>query len=116
MRAATSDYQTVVHSELRVPVTDGDIARILHLRESKSLLKKRLDELEQNLERAEFDIIKRIESGVPVKAINHINVRSTERHFPKWKEAFISAMGIKAAEKVLANTKPQVYKTLVIGD
>ena len=109
-------YELVEQTDLKIAVTDGDIARILHLRESKSLLKKRLAELDENLEQAEFDVIKRIEDGAPVHTTHQLNVRETQRHFPSWKDAFISVAGINAAARVLANTKPQIYKSLVISE
>lgn len=55
-----------------------------------------------------------VEAGSVVKTTHPLRVKTSERHFPSWKDAFISQLGLHAAAKVLAQTAPRIYKTLVI--
>ena len=95
-------------------VTDNEVNRIVNLRDSRALLKKRLEEIEANLEQAEEGVIKLVEAGSIVSTTYPIRVKTSERHFPSWKDAFISHLGLTAAAKVLAQTEPRIYKTLII--
>lgn len=101
-------------SSNQIAITDNEVNQIVNLRDSRALLKRRLDEIESALEQAEEDVIKLVEAGVVVKTSYPIKVKTSERHFPSWKDAFISHLGISAAAKVLAQTEPRIYKTLVI--
>lgn len=105
------------HSHQTLPtVVDLEVTRILELRESRIVLKKRLSELEEILERAENSVINMVERGEPVSSSHLLKVKTVERHFPSWREEFTRFAGIKATARVLANTPPQIYKVLVIKE
>ncbi len=95
-------------------VTDNEVNRIVSLRDSRAILKKRLEEIEANLEQAEEGVIRLVEAGSAIETTYPIKVKVSERHFPSWKDAFISHLGLTAAAKVLAQTEPRIYKTLII--
>lgn len=95
-------------------ITDNEVNQIISLRDSRALLKRRLDEVEAALENAEEDVIKLVEAGSAVKTTYPLRVKTSERHFPSWKDAFIQHLGVNAAAKVLAHTEPRIYKTLII--
>lgn len=109
---------TVVQIQSQVAVqfavTDDEVNRILNLRDNRAMLKRRLEEVEATLEQAEEGVIKMLETGNPVKSSYPLRVKTSERHFPSWKDAFISHLGQSAAAKVLAQTQPRIYKTLII--
>ena len=101
-------------TNIQIAITDNEVNQIVSLRDSRTLLKRRLDEIESALEQAEEDVIKLVEAGAVVKTSYPIKVKTSERHFPSWKDAFISHLGVNAAAKVLAQTVPRIYKTLII--
>lgn len=95
-------------------VTDHDVENIINLRESREQLKRRLAEVEDSLILAEEAVIQRLEVGAKVQAKYPLEIKTRERYFPSWKDAFLSRLGETEAAKVMAQTPPRVYKSLLI--
>ena len=96
------------------PITDSDITRLLKLRESKTFLKKRLEQLELDLKANEEEIMLKIESGSMIQCKHMLSIKSSERRTPSWKEAFINLAGEVEAKKIIDFTAPHITKSLVI--
>lgn len=97
-----------------ISVTDNEVENIIELREGREQLKKQLSDIEARLELAEDTIIQRLEFGVKVRSRYPLEIKTRERYFPSWKEAFLNRLGNAEAAKVLAQTTPKIYKTLII--
>lgn len=106
--------QIQIHKVTQSVITDNEVNHIVRLRDSRAQLKKRLNEIEAALEHAEEGVIKLVEAGGLMKTTYPLRVKTSERHFPSWKDAFVSHLGVNAAAKVLAQTEPRIYKTLII--
>ena len=97
------------------PVTDLDISKVINLRESKSFLKKRLEQIEADLDSVECDLISRIEDGAVIQSRFPVSIKTTERRYPSWKDAFVAAVGESEAKKVTESTRPTISKSIVIS-
>jgi hypothetical protein len=96
-------------------VTDTDVTRLMNLRESKSFLKKRLEQIDIDLSTAEEELITRIEAGARIQSRYPVSINTSERRYPSWKEAFIVAVGEMEAKKVTDSTEPTISKSIVIS-
>lgn len=95
-------------------ITEIEIASLLNLRESKSFLKKRLEQIDSDLESLEQELIGRIEHGAKVTCRYPVNVKVSERRYPSWKDAFIRIAGEQEAKRITESTSPTVSKSLVV--
>lgn len=86
----------------------------MSLRESKTCIKKRLEQIDSDLAALEDDLIAKIESGARIESPHSICVKSTERRCPSWKDAFINVAGEPEAKKVINSTAPTILKSIVI--
>lgn len=104
-------------SELEAtPITEMEIANLLNLRESKSFLKKRLEQIDSDLESLEQELIGRIEHGVTVTCRYPVSVKVTERRYPSWKDAFIGIAGEQEAKRITESTAPTISKSLIVTE
>ena len=97
------------------PVTDLDVTKLLNLRDSKSFLKKRLEQVDTDLSAAEEELITRIEAGARIQSRYPVSIKTSERRYPSWKDAFITAVGEMEAKKVTDSTEPTIAKSIVIS-
>lgn len=95
-------------------VTRTQIQSLLAMRESLDAMKKRYDLLENSVKATEQEIIAQIESGIEVDSDYDLQIRTSERRYPAWKSYFVEVAGAAAAERVLAETLPTIYKTLIV--
>ena len=101
--------------ELKSPsVAESDVTKLLNLRESKSFLKKRLEQIDSELEALEQDLIERLEQGAEVKCRYPVSIKVTERRYPSWKDAFIGIAGEQEAKRITESTAPTISKSLVV--
>lgn len=96
-------------------ITDLEIGKLRSLRESRTFMKQRLAELEDDLASHEKDLIARLESGAVSESQATLTVKTTERRCPSWKDAFMSRLGEIEARKVTASTTPTISKSIVIS-
>lgn len=96
-------------------VTDFDVTRLMNFLESKAFLKKRLEQIDAHLETLEKELIARIEAGARINSRFPISVRTTERRYPSWKEAFVKVAGESEAKKIVDSTAPTISKSIVIS-
>lgn len=99
----------------RTSVTEEDITKLLNLRESKAFLKKRLDQIDSDLDALEEELIGRIENGAVIECRYPVSVKTTERRYPSWKDAFVKVAGEQEAKKVTDCTEPTVSKSVVVS-
>lgn len=97
------------------PISETDVTRFLNCLETKAFLKKRLEQIDSELEGLEQDLIERIEVGAKINSRVPISIKTTERRYPSWKDAFIKIAGEAEAKKVIAATEPTVSKSIVIS-
>ncbi len=95
-------------------ITDADIIKFMNLRESKAFIKKRLEQIDSDLTALEDELIARIEGGARSESRYPISIKTSERRYPSWKDAFISVAGASEAEKVINSTTPTISKAIVI--
>lgn len=95
-------------------VDDTDISKLLNLRESKSFLKKRLEQIDSDIEAIEKDLIERIDLGAQIICRYPVSVKVTERRYPSWKEEFIKLAGEQKAKNITELTPPTVSKSIVV--
>ena len=101
---------------LRKPIIAPiQIENLLAMRESLDSLKKRYQLLEDSVKATEQEIIEQIEQGAEIAGRYVLQIRATERRFPSWKNYFVEVAGCEAAERILLNTIPTVYKNLIIN-
>lgn len=96
-------------------ITDIEVMKLMNLRESKAFIKKRLEQIDSDLTTLEDDLIARIESGARIESHHSISVKTSERRYPSWKDAFIAAAGETEAKKVVESTTPTISKSIVIS-
>lgn len=96
-------------------ITDLEIGKLRSLRESRTLMKQRLAELEDDLASHEKDLIARLESGAVSESQDTLTVKTTERRYPSWKDAFVSRLGEIEARKVTDSTTPTISKSIIIS-
>jgi len=96
-------------------ITDIEVMKLMNLRESKTFIKKRLEQIDSDLTALEDDLIARIESGARIESPHPICVKTSERRCPSWKDAFIAAAGETEAKKVIESTTPTISKSIVIS-
>lgn len=97
-------------------ITDVEIIKLMNLRESKVFIKKRLEQIDSDLTALEEELIVRIEAGAPIECPHPISVKTSERRYPSWKDAFISIAGEPKAKKVIDSTAPTITKSIVISN
>ncbi len=97
------------------PVSDLDVTKLINLRESKTFLKKRLEQIDLDLSTAEDELIARIEAGAQIVTQYPVSIKITERRYPSWKDAFIKALGDSEAKKVTDITAPTISKSIVVS-
>ncbi len=99
----------------KVAVTNTEIEQLLALRETQKELKRRLELIDQSVDSTEQAIISKLDSGANISACGFgLEVKQVERRYPAWKEHFIDLAGKEAADRVLAETDPKVYRNLKI--
>lgn len=96
-------------------ITDIEVMKLMNLRESKTFIKKRLEQIDSDLAALEDDLIARIESGARIESHHPISIKTSERRCPSWKEAFITVAGEPEAKKVINSTDPTISKSIVIS-
>ena len=97
-----------------IQITEFQIQELLAQRESLDALKKRYELLENSVRATEQEIIVLVESGAEIRTSYDLQIRKSERRFPSWKAHFAEVAGAEAAERVLNETTPTIYKTLVV--
>lgn len=97
-------------------ITEMEIANLLNLRESKSFLKKRLEQIDSDLESLEQELIGRIEDGAEVTCRYPVSVKVTERRYPSWKDAFLGIAGEQEAKRITESTAPTISKSLIVTE
>lgn len=97
------------------PVTDFDVTRFMNFLESRAFLKKRLEQIDAQLEALENDLIARIESGARISSRFPVSVKTSERRYPSWKDAFVRVAGEVEAKKITESTAPTISKSIVIS-
>lgn len=97
------------------PVTDLDVTKLLNLRDSKSFLKKRLEQIDVDLSTAEEELITRIEAGARIESHYPVSIKTSERRYPSWKDAFINVVGETEAKKITDSTEPTISKSIIIS-
>lgn len=95
-------------------ITEIEVMKLINLRESKGFIKKRLEQIDADLTALEDDLVERIESGAGIESSHPICVKTSERRYPSWKDAFITAAGEQEAKKVIESTAPTISKSIVI--
>lgn len=95
-------------------ITEIEVMKLINLRESKTFIKKRLEQIDADLAALEVDMIARIECGARIESPHPICVKTSERRYPSWKDAFITAAGEQEAKKVIESTAPTISKSIVI--
>lgn len=107
---------TQVIAARRQSITDQEIEHILALRDSQDSFKRRLDLIDKALNRAESQVMDKLIQDASLKQCSFaLGIEEAERRFPAWKEHFIEYAGKDAADRVLADTKPKIYRRLKIG-
>lgn len=107
-----------IHMKLKSsvkPVTDIDVTKVLNLRESKAFLKKRLEQIDSDLESMESELIERIKSGASIECKALVSVKTSERRYTSWKKAFLKFAGEQESKKIIDATEPTVTKSLIIS-
>lgn len=99
-----------------ISVTDADVAKVINLRESKAFIKKRLEQIDSDLAALEDDLIARIEDGARIESHHYVSIKTTERRYPSWKDAFISVAGELEAKRIIDATTPTLSKSVVIAN
>lgn len=97
-------------------ITDVEVMKLMNLRESKTFIKKRLEQIDSDLTALEDDLIARIESGARIESRHPISIKTSERRCPSWKEAFITVAGEPEVKKVIDSTAPTITKSIVISN
>ena len=95
-------------------ITDIEIGKLIALRESKTRAKEHLAEIEDSLSLLEKDLIARIEAGAESQS-HVLSIKTTERSYPSWKDAFVGRLGDLEAKKVTDSTQPTVSKSIIIS-
>jgi hypothetical protein len=98
----------------KMVITDTEIQSILAMRESLDSMKKRYELLEDSVIASEQDVIAKLEAGAEVLTDKELIVRTLERRYPSWKSYYVELAGAEAAERVLAETTPTIYKALIV--
>lgn len=96
-------------------VTDLEVGKLKSLRESRTVIKQRLAELEDDLASHEKNLIARLESGAVSESQYVLTLKTTERRYPSWKDAFVSRLGEIEARKVTDSTTPTISKSIIIS-
>ncbi|HLD99592.1 MAG TPA: hypothetical protein VJB59_04995 [Bdellovibrionota bacterium] len=100
----------------RMSVCDLEVAELIAMRDTFAALKRRMELLEPHLESKEAAIISKIEAGADTSRCRYnLEVKTSNRTFPSWKEEFISRLGKDEANIVALNTPQRVYKKLLVG-
>ncbi len=97
------------------PVSELDVTKLQNLRESKAFLKKRLEQIESELDSVETELIERIEAGAQITCRYPVSIKTSERRCPSWKDAFIQVAGESEAKRIIESTRPTVSKSVVIS-
>lgn len=99
----------------RMSVSDAEVAELVAMRETYDALKRRMELLEPHLESKEAAIIAKVEAGADTSRCRYdLEVKTSTRTFPAWKEEFISRLGKDEANVVVLNTPQKIYKKLSI--
>lgn len=96
-------------------ITNADIERILALREAKDGLKRRIELIEGSLREAEAALVLALETQPELIYGDYtLSVKVTEKRYPAWKEHFLTHAGKERADRILLETAPRIYKSLII--
>ncbi len=99
----------------KITVTNLEIEELLALKETQKELKRRLALIDQSVQSSEGAIIVKLDSDADLSSCGFgLEVKESERRYPAWKEHFTELAGKEAADRVLAQTEPKVYRNLRI--
>lgn len=98
----------------RQQISSTEIEALIARREALDGLKKRYELMEVSVRATEADLIKAIQSDADVPNGYDLQIRTTERKYPSWKSHFAAICGAEATARVLDETAPTVYKTLIV--
>lgn len=97
-------------------VSNTEIEAYLSMQETRKSLKSRLELMEQAVDKAEAEILAKIDAGADLMGCGYsIVVNVTERRNVRWKEEFLSRCGKAEADLVTNATTPTRYRRLVIA-
>lgn len=92
-----------------------EVNEYLALKESIQALKRRIELLTEGLDQSEKNIIAKLDLGA--NSFNcglELTIRESQKRFPAWKEHFLAKCGKEAADEILSNTEPKIYRDLII--
>lgn len=96
-------------------ITDYEIETLILMRKEYDVLKEQMESVKSQIEACEKKIIRDLELGAPVDSQFYwLKIKEFERRCPSWKQQFIAFAGQQEADKVIAETEPRVYQSLMI--
>lgn len=99
----------------KLGISNQDIEMLLSQREAEKRLKHLLERVQESLREIEDDLVARLDRGADVSGCTYaLRIRESARRFPAWKEHFINLAGKDAADQVLEQTEPKMFRNLVV--
>ena len=95
-------------------ITALEINTLLQAKDDKRDLKQFLEEVDQTIKRLEFSLIERFERGAYVPNEFQLDIKNSSKTFPKWKEHFLSVVGVEKTEEIISATPSKIYRQLVV--
>jgi hypothetical protein len=99
----------------KLQVTDDEIAKIISLREMKKSLSKKLDKLDKELKKQEFEIVELIGLGAEVDSGFNVSVNESFKTYPKYKEEILNRLGQDTIDEIIKTTEPIRSQKLIIS-
>jgi hypothetical protein len=95
-------------------ISSTEIEAFIARRDALDGLRKRYDLMEASVRATEAGLIEAFQSGADIPHGYDVQVRTTEWKYPSWKSHFASICGAEGTARVLSETAPTVYKSLIV--
>lgn len=101
---------------LKVVIRNQDIHHVMALRNTCNALKRRLEMAQNELEKAEADVIQYLQAGASVNTSYELSLKEELRRSVPWKSVVANILGHEKCEQILKETAPTVTIKLLIKD
>lgn len=101
---------------LNAVVRNQDIHHVMALRNTCNALKRRLEMAENELDKAEAEVIFHLQAGASINTSYKISLKEEVRRSVPWKSVVANILGHDKCEQILKETVPTITIKLLIKD
>ena len=103
-------------SVLNTVIRNQDIHHIVSLRNSRSALKRRLEIVQNELDKVETEVILFLQAGLNINSSYSLSLKEEVRHSVSWKSVVANLLGHEKCGQIMLDTVPTITIKLLIKD